>query len=61
MQSRNGKPRVAPAARRNVRRERCFFVMNMAENCGRVYHKQVAGVQTSIVTFNPLFFNTSSP
>src|SRR6185503_19024935 len=26
--SRSGRPTVTPAPRRNVRRERCFFVMN---------------------------------
>ena len=30
MESRNGSASVAPAPCRNVRRERCFFVMNMA-------------------------------
>src|ERR1051325_7937929 len=29
MASNNGSPTATPAPRRNVRRERCFFVMNM--------------------------------
>ena len=43
MASRNGSPRVAPAARRNSRRERCFLVMNMAI---RISHEFALTIQS---------------
>jgi hypothetical protein len=47
MQSRNGNPNVAPAARRNVLRDRYFFAMNMAKNWHELTTGQIAGRRLS--------------
>src|SRR5215467_8793255 len=55
MQSRNGRPRVAPAARKKVRLDRCFFVINMTENWAEFTTKKfVEGLADS--SLKPLVF-----